>query len=249
MILNVTGLIIKEYVIGESDKYITLFTKELGKIQLGAPRAKKYDKGLASGTQLFVYGQFVVASYKDTYKLISVEILHMFHHLREDLMTLSYATYFVEFISEVAEEGMGNEQLLALTLRGLHTLKPDKNLVLIRRIFEFRALCILGFMPELYRCVGCGKVLEDETKPWPFVVSEGGMICPACGHVPLAYHMDATTLYTLKYIAYVQIKDVYKFVLEDQILKELGDLCDLCVTYYIDKKFKTLDFIQSIENV
>lgn len=249
MILNVTGLIIKEYVIGESDKYITLFTKELGKIQVGAPRAKKYDKGLASGTQLFVYGQFVVTSYKDTYKLISVEILHMFHHLREDLMTLSYATYFVEFVSEVAEEGLGNEQLLALTLRGLYALKPEKPLGLMRRIFEFRALCILGFMPELYRCVACGKVLENEVKPWPFIVSEGGMLCPQCGNMPFAYHMEATTLYTLKYIAYVPIKDVYKFVLDDHIFKQLGELCDLWITYYIDKKFKTLDFIQSIENV
>lgn len=249
MIVNVTGLIIKEYVIGESDKYITLFTKELGKIQVGAPRAKKYEKGLASGTQLFVYGNFVVASYKDTYKLLSVEMIHMFHHLREDLLTLSYATYLVEFISEVAEEGSGNEKLLSLLLRTLHTLGPEKNLNLIRRVFEFRALCILGFMPELYRCTGCGEVLEDEMSPWPFVVSEGGLVCPRCGKLPFSYNLLPTTLYTLKYIAFAPIKDVYRFSLEKPFLKQLSDICDFCLGYYIDKKFKTLDFIESIEKV
>ncbi|MGL4344699.1 MAG: DNA repair protein RecO [Cellulosilyticaceae bacterium] len=249
MIVNVSGLIIKEYVIGESDKYITLFTKEIGKIQVGAPRAKKYDKGLASGTQLFVYGNFVLASYKDTYKLISVEIIHMFHHLREDLMTLSYATYFLEFISEVAEEGAGNEKLLSLTLRGLHTLRSDKPFKLIRRVFELRALCILGFMPELYRCTGCGRVLGEEEAPWPFVVGEGGLVCPKCRDFGLAYQLLPTTLYTLKYIAFVPIKEVYKFNLDEQILSQLSDICDLCVAYYIDKKFKTLDFIEGIETV
>ena len=78
MIIKTKALVVKEYIVGESDKYVTLFTKEYGKIQALAPKAKKADKGFASATQLFVYGDFILTSFKDTYRMVSAEIILVF---------------------------------------------------------------------------------------------------------------------------------------------------------------------------
>lgn len=252
MIIKGTGIILKEYVVGESDKYITLFTKELGKIQVGAPRAKKFDKGLASGTEMFVYGEFTMTCYKYTYKLVGVEPIFTFHHLREDLLTLSYASYIAEFVGEVAVEGIGNEHLLTLMLYTLHSLEKmgSEACERIRRTFEMRALSVLGFMPQLAHCVNCGgHIIQDPNKRYTFVTEEGGVVCDKCKPVGVSITMSYTTWYVLHYILGSEIKVLYHFEIKPYVLKEIGLICDALVAYYIEKPFKTLEFIKSLENL
>lgn len=249
MIITTKALVIKEYTVGESDKYITLFTKDMGKIQVGAPRAKKYDRGLASGTQLFVYGEFTISSTKNTYRLLNVEIIDMFHKIREDLMVLSCASYIAEFLSEVVEEQDHNEKLFILATRTFYVLsKGQMPQELIRRIFEFRAMALLGFMPELWNCTNCSVMLsEKKLVAYHFSPSEGGIICDKClgGHTDIIY-ISYSTLYTLQYILVAPLEDLFKFRVDKMITKQIGLVCDRYIEFYIDKRFKTLEFIKTI---
>lgn len=252
MVIKVMGIILKEYVVGESDKYITLFTKELGKIQVGAPRAKKFDKGMASGTEMFVYGEFVLTHYKQTYKLIAVETKFTFHHLREDLMTLSYASYISEFISEVIIEGSGNEHLLTLMLYALHHLDKmkDNECERIRRTFEMRALGLLGFRPELDACISCGEKMEEDTsRRYTICPKEGGMVCESCKAQYDTLSISYTSWYVLHYILATPIKTLFHFEIKAYVLREIGLVCDQLIAYYIEKPFKTLEFIKSLEKL
>lgn len=251
MITKVNGIIIKEYIVGESDKYITLFTKEMGKIQVGAPKAKKFDRGLASGTQLFVYGEFLISGYKDTYKLLSVEVVHMFHHLSEDLLALSYATYVAEFVSEVGTESSGHGELITLMLNTLHQLsKPNAPLHLIRCIFEIRAMALLGFMLQLNQCVGCGEKINTEpSHQYALNIEEGGILCKECMKQIIGRPVSYELCYTLYYMIYTPVKQSFQFRVSDALLQELRQVCESYVSFYIDKKFKTLDFIKNIEEL
>lgn len=249
MITKVNGIIIKEYTVGESDKFITLFTKEMGKIQVGAPKAKKFDRGLASGTQLFVYGEFVISGYKETYKLLSVEVIYMFHHLSEDLLAFSYATYIAEFIAAVATESGGNDKLLSLMLYTLHNIsKSGANLRLIRCIFEIRAMALLGFMLELSACMSCGEKVDFEvSNNYALNMEEGGIMCKECiGNHPVV-PITHTTWYTLYYIVYTPVKESFHFTVDQAVLEELCEVCKNYVPFYIEKSFKSLEFIKSIE--
>lgn len=251
MIINVKGIIIKEHVVGEGDKYITLFTHELGKIQVGAKKAIKNDKGFISGTQLFVYGQFVLNAYRETYKLISVDIISMFHNIREDLSSLSYGAYIAEFLREVTREGVINEELLKLTLRTLHKLSQGKiPPKLIRRIFELRALKTIGLMPSVEYCTGCNKEMIEPPLPrYNLVVSEGGIICDNCLGNEYFTSITYTTLYTMRYILYVPLEQLFQFRLDEEALGQLERVNDSYISYYIDKAFKTIEFIKSIESM
>ena len=249
MVIKVDAIVVKEYVVGESDKYITLFTREYGIIQVGAPRAKKFDKGLASGTELFVYGEFVLTHYKHNYKLISVEPRHTFHHLRENLVILSYASYIAEFVSEVATESSGNSELLTLMLYALHSLNKssEESAERIRRTFEMRALVVLGFTPELTRCVSCGMPVEgDERATYTFLVEEGGLCCKKCRGMGALVTLSYTTWYVLNYIRLAPYKTLFNFEIKPYVLQEMARLCDEMIAFYIEKPFKTLEFIKSL---
>nr|WP_302597546.1 DNA repair protein RecO [uncultured Cellulosilyticum sp.] len=252
MILKTKALVIREYTIGESDKYITLFTKEIGKIQVLAPRAKKSDKGFASGTQVFVYGDFMLTSFKDTYRLVGVEVIEMFHSIREDLMNLSYASYIMEFIQSVTEPELPQQDLLKLTLMTLKALtKGEMTPQLIRRTFELRAMSLIGFMPQLMACSGCGEVLEEDARQiYYFSPEEGGLVCKSCKlDVNFSLSIQYTTLYCMKYIVNVPLNQLFYFNLTPEIQAELDGVCEAYVGYYIDKEFKTLDFIGRIEKM
>lgn len=249
MIINTKGIIIREYTVGEGDKYITLFTYELGKIQVAAPKAQKYEKGLASGTQLFVYGQFLLSGHKESYKLISVDVISMFHSIREDLIRLSYATYIVEFLKEVTQPNVTNKELLMLTLRTLHNLSKDiSSPKLVRRIFELRALKTIGLMPNLEHCTNCSKEMVKVPLPrYNFVVAEGGIVCDECLGQDYIITIGYVAVYAMRYILHTPLEELFKFKLDQDVLGQLERVCDKYIEYYIDKSFKTIEFIKSIE--
>ena len=252
MIIKTKALVIKEYIVGESDKYVTLFTKEHGKLQVLAPKAKKADRGFASSTQLFVYGDFILTSFNDTYRLVNAEIIEMFHSIRNNLEALSYASYFMEYLQAVAQPNLAQPELLRLALMALKALTHEGvSLRLVRHIFELRSLKELGFMPELSSCIECGEVLEEkEEVTYFFSPSAGGSVCSTCqSRMPDRMKLCYSTRYTMFYIFAAPIRRVFHFQVTKAVEKELAAICDRYVPYYVDKPFKTLDFLERIEGM
>ena len=250
MIIKAKAIVVKEYIVGESDKYVTLFTKEYGKIQALAPKAKKADKGFASATQLFVYGDFILTSFKDTYRMVNAEIIEMFHGIRNDLDRLSYASYMMEFIQYVTEPMLPQPELLRLVLVSLQALtREEANYRLIRRIFELRAIGELGFRPQLIACTECGELLKKaEEENYYFSPESGGLVCGSCK----SYYKDFITIsygtqFTMQYILGSPMKQIYHFTVTQLIQKQLDTVCEAYVPHYVDRSFKTLEFIERLE--
>jgi DNA repair protein RecO (recombination protein O) len=252
VIIKTKALVIKEYIVGESDKYITLFSKDMGKIQAIAPKAKKYDQGFTSGTQLFVYGEFMLVRHRSTYRLMSVEVISMFHDIRNDLNVLSYGSYILEFIAEVVQEELSHEDLFMLTLITLKALVKKKLQVkLVRRIFELRALSLLGFMPQLEECAECSSFIEESAfNAYYFVPEAGGIVCDQCiSSYEQVLKIGYSTLYTMKFIISTPLNQLFSFNVQPGLLHELEETCNSYMNYYIGKKFKTVDFINQIESI
>lgn len=250
MIIKTKALVIREYIVGESDKYVTLFTKEYGKIQALAPKAKKADRGFASSTQLFVYGDFILTSFKDTYRLVNAEIIEMFHDIRNNLEALSYASYVMEFVQYVTEPMLSQPALLKLTLQTLKAFTYEgASYELIRRIYEIRALSEIGFGLQMGVCTECGEVLkEDDNAIYYFSVEAGGLVCQGC----MPYYKDIirisySTRFTIHYILTSPVNKLYHFTVSQPIQKQINEICDRYVPFYINKSFKTIDFILRLE--
>ncbi|OON98492.1 MAG: DNA repair protein RecO [Epulopiscium sp. Nele67-Bin004] len=239
----VKGLVIKEYVVGEGDKYITLFTHELGKIDVFVQR---YTKNYSAGTGLFVYGTFQIGVSKGTYKLQSVDIINMFHKLREDILMLSYASYITEFLLEVAHEG--EKELLRLSLYTLHELTLNKlSYKLIKAVFELRAMRCIGLMPSVTHCTQCGEQASEQDY-YLFSIEEGGYICNSC-NVPKAIKIQADTMYAMNFILSTPYKQLFKFSASNKLVLELVKLVDKYILYYIEKTFKTTNFIRNLDGL
>ena len=246
-VITTKGIILKEYTVGESDKFISIFTKSNGKLMVNAPYAKKHNRGFASGTQLFVYGQFVLQEYKGNYKLLQVDIIEAFHPLRNDLIRLSYSAYILEVIDATMEEYLYSPNTLRLIVRTFQamckdTIRPD----LIRYIFELKHMCMSGFMPSLLTCNGCG-ISYDEITTLYFDIAQGGLVCKSCSTPnPHRYEISQGTLHAMQYIVSVHIDELFMFEVSEKVLRELKKVMGAYISYYIDKEFKTLKFLEEI---
>ncbi len=240
------ALVIKEFTVGEGDKYIALFGDKFGKIDVSAKGAKHYNRGLASGTQLFVYGNFSVKKTRDTYKLLNVEIIKSFHNLRQDITTLSYASFIAEFLNEVTQENSSNKNLLTLTLYTLHELTKHRlSAKLIRFVFEMRAMKYLGYLPNVYSCTNCETDLHylDKHTRYAFSIEDGGLLCNNCVRDTKKIKLHIGTIYAIRYILNAPLKELYYFDAPKDLIREFCVVSEKYSKFYIDKDFKTLHFI------
>ena len=112
--ITLKGIVIREYPVGENDKFIHVLTKERGVIEISVRGGRKMISKNAGGTQLFAYSVFSVRSDKGRYYLDSCEPIRFFYKIREDLDRLALADYMAEVVSYVAGQNEQKEDVMNL---------------------------------------------------------------------------------------------------------------------------------------
>lgn len=174
------GLVLHRLNLGETDKILTLYTREHGKLSAVAKGVRKPNSRLSGATELFTLSRFLLATGKSLDIVTQCEIQESFPALRADLARLARATYLCELLDRltVERDATASEELCDLTVSALYLLQraetyPDG----IVHAYELRLMAVLGYAPVLDRCVRCGQPLERRTVG--FSPSLGGMLCSA----------------------------------------------------------------------
>ena len=149
------GIIIRSIPYGESNSIVTLYTREVGKVTAMARGAKKPRSRLASITQLFTFGSFLIRKGRGMGTLEQGEQINALRFIREDLEATAYASYIVEIIDRLTED---NEQLYGvydLLHEALHAINEKFDPEAISLFVEWKMLPIGGIHPILHECANC----------------------------------------------------------------------------------------------
>lgn len=239
------ALVIKEMNVGESDRLVTLFTRDYGVIKAFASGAKSIKSKKASATSLLTYSSFTILKKKDTYKIYEAVPISLFFGAGSDITVLSLSQYFCELCSEFAPSGVANEEFLRLILNSLYFLTKEKREPeLIKAITELRVASISGYMPDLVACDGCGKFEDDIMY---FNLNDGCLFCSECKpNIPLV-KIDKTLLNAMRRIVYSEFKNIYSFSIPSDSAKYLSDITGRYMCIQTDHRFSTLDFYNTIK--
>lgn len=241
--IKTKGIVLHEMPIGEFDKRLILLTKELGKVVVFVRGARKSRSKMLACAQTFAYGDFILYKGKNSYTVSSSELIEYFHKLRLDIVDMTYGMYLLEFVDHVAHEGIENQELMFLLLFALKVMnQKHMETKLVVKIFELKAMSLLGFTPWVNDCIECHK--EDVNY---FSPTLGGLICDKkLHHNDDGIKLHESTIYAIRYILSKPIKEVFSFELEAQSMVELETLLKRFIEYNINKKFKTLEFLKII---
>lgn len=232
---------IKEMNVGESDRLVTLFTRDYGIIRAFAAGAKSIKSKKGAATSLLTYSSFTILKKKDTYKIYEATPIRLFFGAGSEIEVLSLAQYFCELCLVLVASGVSDGEFLRMILNSLHFLTKEKRYPpLIKAITELRAAVISGFMPDLVACSGCGKFEDDIMY---FDISGGRLLCADCkGETTGLAPLDRTLLSALRHIVYSEFSRLYSFSVPNDSAKRLSEITEKYITVQTDHRFAALDF-------
>ena len=147
------GIVLRENPVGETDKYVDLLLKGIGKLSVSARGARKPGSKFLAGTQPFTYSDFVIYDSGKFNTMSQIDIIEGFYGLRNDYDKLCTGNYFLELCNKVIIPGEECDDLLLLLLKTLSALARDKVTPNIAaRVFEVKFLQFNGYSPELEDC-------------------------------------------------------------------------------------------------
>lgn len=242
MQINTDGLVIGEKIVGESDRLVTLLTREEGLVRAFAPQAKNLKNSKVSSTQLLSYSQFAIYKGKEKYVINDGQTIEVFFGLRRDIESLSLAQYFCELASLLAPEENEAGDFLRLILNGLHFLaKGTRPHLLLKPVVEMRMLALAGYMPNLIGCDHCGVY---ESNPMYFLPGRSVLCCRDCiGQVQeQAMAVEPGVLTAFRHTIYAEFQKLFSFSLQPEGLKQLAQISETYLLHTVGRRIQTLEF-------
>lgn len=240
------GLVIKEQTVGESDRLVTILTRDEGIIRAFARRAKSLKDSKNAATQLLCYSKMSIYKGKDKYVIGDAFPIEVFFGLRTDITKLALAQYFCELSYELVPEGIDSDEPLRVVLNSLSFLakglKPEP---LLKVITELRLLSISGYMPNLIGCSECG---EYEAERMYFKIDDGTVYCDNCFRQTSSAHavLTPSMLKAMRYIVFSDLDKIYSFNISEKSQEKLLEIVEAYTVSVLQKRPKTLDFYNSL---
>ena len=236
--IKVSGIIISENSLGDSDKILTMLTPNIGKISCVAKGAKRPKSLLMAGSQFLCFGEYILYKSQDIYTINSCDPIEVFYNIRTDLDKLNYASHITKIINDVTTENQNNYNILKLFLNTLYTIsETDKDLEFILSVFKFRLLKLLGFSPNVSECTGCKTKDEKEYKY--FSIKDNGFKCKDCGKLDTSsIEMSEGTKYAILYSLMADSKKLFSFKINEKACSEFNLIAKLYFNEKLEKEYK-----------
>ena len=230
--------------VGEYDRRVVILTKEQGKISAFAKGARRPNSPLVGAVNPLSFGEFTLYEGRSSYTIQSANITNYFADLRTDIEGAYYGFYFLEIAGYYTKEFNDEREMLGLLYQSMKALlNPHIPNLLIRYIFELKSLCINGQGPQVFQYVLCG----DKERPAVFSAQKGGLVCSDCGaDVKDGIILDNSTLFCMQFIESSRIEKLYTFNVTEQVLAQLGTVMKRLMDLYVDKKFKSLEILETL---
>lgn len=163
---------------GEADRILTVYTPHRGKLRVIAKGVRRPNSRLGPHLEYFTRCQLMLARGRELDTVTGAETLDYHRRLRTDLDAYGHASHMVELLLRLTEDREENEAAYSLLTASLRLLDDRVDAFAVTRHFELALLGLLGYKPELYRCVACA---EDLTAvPNALSNRQGGLLCPLC---------------------------------------------------------------------
>ena len=244
-LLKTEGVVLRRTNVGDNDVILTIFTADKGVLQASARGVKSLKSRLAAGCALFTYGEFVLGSSgKGMHYVRSCEPKESFYNLATNIERLAFATYIADLTGYSVREGCADGRLLSLLLNTFYLLaNSQRELRLVKCVYELKLLHYIGFAPEVAGCVRCGDVMHVDY----LSSAAGGILCSNCRTVAdRAASLSEQCLIAIRYVLYNEDRRAFAFQIGEAVMEELENHIEAFVREYIDRDFYSLTYLNMV---
>lgn len=242
---NANVIVLHRLSFGETDRIATLYTRERGKLSAIAKGARKPVSRLAGATEVLTYGRFHLATGKNLDIIAQVEVKDSFPRIHQDLHRIAYAGYMAELVNKMMEEHDANPDAFDLLLSALYLTERPNDPEKIAHMFELQFMGLLGYEPELDRCLRCRSPLTPDDLH--FSPSLGGLVCRECGPLPEdSIQVSPETVETMRRLLVAEAPEVERMEIPRDVMDQIARIMRWYIRYRVERELKSLAFLQTL---
>jgi len=224
---------------GDSDRIVSLFTLEHGRVKAFARGARKSRKRFGPALEPFARIDAQARIKTGLSSLQQADIVCIYPAIRADLERIAHALYACELVDVITPEGHPLPRLYRLMAAYLDRLETETAVAGDRRFFEINLLNILGYRPSLETCSRCDTPF-GESGAW---LQDGGEpVCRFCCAGGRA--LSSATLKTLAACLKTGLFGQIGFT--PATLQQAGCLLDEAISTHSGRQLKSLEFLQQV---
>jgi DNA repair protein RecO (recombination protein O) len=185
MITRTDAVVLKSMKYRDSSKIVTFYSRRFGKIKgiaKGARQMKsKFGAALEplSAVSLILYKK----DQRELQLISQCDLLKTYKTIHSELDRLAVGLSIIELLNQLTHDEEGNDALYTLLVQSLDELeRAQKHFMNFFLAFELRCVSVMGFMPSLDACKGCGRKLDDLVSEDSaiFQSGKGAILCGRC---------------------------------------------------------------------
>jgi len=195
---KIQALVMRSFPLGDTSRIVHLLSAERGRVHVVAKGVRGPRGRFGAALEPFTRIGAVIyyRAERDLQFLSQAEILTRRDVLGSSLARFAYASAVIELLDQALAGEEPAQGLFALVDSSLESLErvPEEELKGVFMTYAFTLMGLLGYRPELGRCVVCGRDPGDSAA---FAAARGGVVCRACAGTE-ALRLSAEALAGLK---------------------------------------------------
>jgi len=242
------AVVITRRALGESDRLVTFYTREYGKLSGVAKSARRVRSRFGSALELFTLGELVFfdTGRSDLVRVDHFDIVEPFVGVREHLERLAQGAWVIECVTRLSPERDAHPALFRLLVRTLRALDGSPHPGWISTCFALRAIDFVGHRPRIDRCVSCGRA-----HPFPHAhldIEAGGLLCGRCAASPEAMPVSGGAVGVLRRLRQLTWADALRLTLAPGLESEIGALVERIVAHLSGRAPRSTRFLAQIRH-
>jgi len=233
--------------LGEKDRILTVFTRELGNISAVAKGSRRPGSKLAGASEPLTYSKMFLATGRELDILTQADIKESFPNVKGNMTSIAHGIYMLELVNSFIDKRQPNPEIFDTLLSAMYVLESGADPELTTRYFELHLLSILGYEPNFDGCLRCGRAIGREQVA--FSPSLGGVVCKDCGSAPgdaiMVPGAIASYVRALRRSEPQKLKDMK---VPKGAKRDLARILKWHIRYRLEHELKSSEFIDAITN-
>lgn len=233
----------------ETSLVVTLWTRDFGKVSAIAKGARRLKSPFESALDLLSISSvvFLMKSGDALDLLTEAKLKRRFKSSQLGLLPLYCGYYAADLIQTLTEHHQAIPGLMELLEQTLVDLDAGHSPASVTLRLELQTMQLLGVLPSLEFCIGCGEAMEPSRTSVPFSVTGGGVVCAGC--TPLqhrVFRIQSETWNTLKRVSQSQLSHPVPTI-DRPWRSEVRWLMEHVIGHVADRRLRLMDYLEELK--
>jgi DNA repair protein RecO (recombination protein O) len=247
---KMTAVVLKVGDLGEADKIVTFYSKQIGKLAGIAKGAKKSKKRFSNKLEVFSLLDVLYddRSRSGLVRIVEAELLFPYISLRENYDRYVGAALVCELIYCWSRDYDADKNIFNLLIWALQNIDKGKSSRIVLIFFQIKLYTLLGYKLYLSGCIKCG-IAEQAGKPYVFHPGRHGLLCRNCSPSLISRETVSLSMNTIKLLQHAQdlpMEKIERLCFSDSSIREALLLFRAYGQYLLQREIKAWNFMEEI---